>query len=118
MAPSSTSINVPISYEALDLTHIKISHHPLGAPAATSVVIITLNRPEKHNAFTPQMADSLTRALQMFHVDPRVKVVVLTGAGKMFCAGSDLDIGFGDGKGKAADFRDMYVNQFLGDSGG
>lgn len=107
MAPA-TSIEVPRSYEACDLTHIKISHHPLRAPTATPVVIVTLNRPEKHNAFTPQMADSLTKAFQMFHVDPRVKVVVLTGAGRMFCAGSDLDIGFGDGGGRAVDFRDMY----------
>lgn len=103
----STSIHIPTSYEALDLTHIKFSHHPQGAPSATPVVTITLNRPEKHNSFTPQMADSLTRAFQMFHVDPRVKVAVLTGAGRMFCAGSDLDIGFGDGGGRAVDFRDM-----------
>lgn len=104
-----TSIDIPTSYDALELTHIKISHHPQGAPTATPVVIVTLNRPEKHNAFTPQMADSLARAYQMFHVDPRVKVVVLNGAGRMFCAGSDLDIGFGDGGGRAVDFRDMYV---------
>ena len=112
MAPTLTSINIPNSYESLELTHVKISHHPRNAEAATPVVIVTLNRPEKHNAFTPQMADSLTRAYQMFHVDHRVKVVVLTGAGKMFCAGSDLDVGFGDGQGKAVDFRDMYVYSY------
>lgn len=106
MAPSS-SIDIPTSYEALELTHIKVSHNPQGAPTATPVVTITLNRPEKYNAFTPQMADSLARVYQMFHVDPRVKVVVLTGTGRMFCAGSDLDIGFGDGGGRAVDFRDM-----------
>ncbi|KAJ6121201.1 Enoyl-CoA hydratase AKT3-1 [Penicillium sp. IBT 18751x] len=107
MPPNSTSIDVPSSYEALELTHIQISHCPLGAPAATPVVIVTLNRPEKHNAFTPQMADSLTLAFKMFHVDPRVKTIVLTGAGKMFCAGMDLDIGFGNNQGRAADFRDI-----------
>ncbi|KAJ5259596.1 Enoyl-CoA hydratase AKT3-1 [Penicillium angulare] len=104
---TSASIDLPASYESLNLTHIKISHHPTGTQAVTPVVIITLNRPEKHNAFTPQMADSLTTAYKMIHIDPRVKVVVLTGAGKMFCAGSDLDVGFGDGKGKAGDFRDI-----------
>lgn len=107
MPPTSTSIDVPTSYEALELTHIQTSHHPFGAPAATPVVIVTLNRPEKHNAFTPQMADSLTLAFRMFHADPRVRTIVLTGAGKMFCAGMDLDIGFGDSQGRAADFRDM-----------
>ncbi|OKO97851.1 hypothetical protein PENSUB_9777 [Penicillium subrubescens] len=107
MPLTSAAIDIPTSYETLDLTHIKISHHPPGSPSATPVVVITLNRPEKHNAFTPDMADSLTQAYQMFHIDPRVKVVVLTGAGKMFCAGMDLDIGFGDGEGRAGDFRDM-----------
>ncbi|KAJ5991710.1 Enoyl-CoA hydratase AKT3-1 [Penicillium sp. IBT 35674x] len=102
-----TSIDVPTSYETFNLTHIQISHHPSGASEATPVVIFTLNRPEKHNAFTPQMADSLTQAYKMVHVDPRVKVVVLTGAGRMFCAGSDLDIGFGNGQGRAVDFRDI-----------
>ena len=109
MPLTSAAIDIPTSYETLDLTHIKISHHPVGAPSATPVVSITLNRPEKHNAFTPEMADSLTQAYQMFHIDPRVKVVVLTGTGRMFCAGMDLDIGFGDGKGRAVDFRDMSV---------
>ncbi|KAJ5786940.1 Enoyl-CoA hydratase AKT3-1 [Penicillium pulvis] len=102
-----TSIDIPTSYETFNLTHLRISHYPSGAPEATPVVIFTLDRPEKHNAFTPQMADSLTQAYKLVHVDPRVKVVVLTGAGRMFCAGSDLDIGFGNGQGRAVDFRDI-----------
>lgn len=108
--PTAT-IDLPVSYEALELTHIKLSHYPHGTPAVTPVVLITLNRPEKNNAFTPQMANSLTQAFNLFHVDPRVKTVVLTGAGRMFCAGSDLEIGFGAGGGRAADFRDMYAIQ-------
>ncbi|CAI7638698.1 unnamed protein product [Penicillium manginii] len=104
--PTAT-IDLPASYEALELTHIKLSHYPVGAPAVTPVVLISLNRPEKNNAFTPQMADSLTQVFNLFHIDRRVKAVVLTGAGRMFCAGSDLEIGFGDGGGRAADFRDI-----------
>lgn len=104
---SRTPIDIPESYESLDLTHIKITHHPLKTPTATPIVLITLNRPEKNNAFTPQMANSLDLAYRMFHLDSRVKVVVLTGAGRMFCAGSDLEIGFGNGEGRAGDFRDM-----------
>lgn len=107
---TGSTIDLPLSYEALQLTHIKLSHHPIGTSTVTPVIILTLNRPEKNNAFTPQMAESLTQAFHLFHVDPRVKAIVLTGAGKMFCAGSDLDIGFGDGGGRAVDFRDMYVS--------
>ncbi|KAF9887244.1 hypothetical protein FE257_010372 [Aspergillus nanangensis] len=53
------------------------------------------------------MASSLEQAFQMLHSDERVKVVVLTGTGRMFCAGSDLDVGFGDGKEHPNDFRDI-----------
>jgi enoyl-CoA hydratase/carnithine racemase len=105
---SQTPIQIPESYESLELPHIKITRHPLNSPTATPIVLVTLNRPEKNNAFTPQMANSLEFAYRTFHVDPRVKVVVLTGAGRMFCAGSDLEIGFGNGEGRAGDFRDMY----------
>ncbi|KAL5357079.1 enoyl-CoA hydratase/isomerase family protein [Aspergillus floccosus] len=107
MYPTKPTIKLPASYEALQLTQIQLSHHPHGANFVTPVVIITLNRPEKHNAFTPDMARSLEEAFRMFHLDDRVKVVVLTGAGKMFCAGSDLDVGFGDGSGDPADYRDI-----------
>ncbi|KAJ6043054.1 Enoyl-CoA hydratase AKT3-1 [Penicillium canescens] len=106
MAPPAAFIEIPDSYESLDLTHVKVSHYPLGSPTATPVVIVTLNRPEKNNAFTPHMADSLELAFQTFHLDQRVKAIVLTGAGRMFCAGSDLGIGFSN-EGRAVDFRDI-----------
>lgn len=106
MAPPAAFIEIPNSYESLDLTHVKVSHYPLGSPTATPVVVVTLNRPEKNNAFTPHMADSLELVFQTFHLDPRVKAIVLTGAGRMFCAGSDLEIGFSN-EGRAVDFRDM-----------
>jgi len=41
-----------------------------------------------------------------FDVDERVKVIVLTGAGKTFCAGADLDIGFSSNRERPADHRD------------
>ncbi|KAJ5490732.1 Enoyl-CoA hydratase AKT3-1 [Penicillium diatomitis] len=109
MPTSSCSIEIPESYETLNFPDVKISHHPGGTSTATPVVILTLNRPEKYNAFTSEMANSLTEAYNIFNVDSRVKMVVLTGAGRMFCAGSDLDVGFGDGQGSAVEFRDMSV---------
>lgn len=54
------------------------------------VATLTLNRPEKHNAMSAQMLAELTRAASDLGADDGVRVVVLTGAGKSFCAGGDL----------------------------
>ncbi|WP_299736213.1 crotonase/enoyl-CoA hydratase family protein [uncultured Roseobacter sp.] len=57
---------------------------------ARGVATLTLNRPEKHNAMSAQMLADLTQAAADLGADPAVRVVVLTGAGKSFCAGGDL----------------------------
>ncbi|KAI9931434.1 hypothetical protein MW887_010009 [Aspergillus wentii] len=67
------SISLPSSYETLDTTHIKVLHHPAGSPTVTPVVVVTLNRPEKQNAYTEQMGSSLQHVFQLFDVDSRVK---------------------------------------------
>jgi 2-(1,2-epoxy-1,2-dihydrophenyl)acetyl-CoA isomerase len=54
------------------------------------VVLLTLNRPEKLNAWTPTMSRELTRAIQEADADPTVGAVVVTGAGRGFCAGADM----------------------------
>nr|WP_255596670.1 crotonase/enoyl-CoA hydratase family protein [Cognatishimia sp. MH4019] len=54
------------------------------------VALLTLNRPEKHNAMSGQMIGELTEAAAVLGADKAVRVVVLTGAGKSFCAGGDL----------------------------
>ena len=51
---------------------------------------ITLNRPERTNAFTFEMIDAWTAALQQCRTDDAVKVVLLTGAGNAFCSGGDI----------------------------
>ncbi|GLA23098.1 hypothetical protein AnigIFM63326_006726 [Aspergillus niger] len=104
------SISLPPSYESHPTSHIKLSHHPPNTPSPTPVIIITLNRPEKRNAFTSTMAQELEWAFTTLDRDPRVKVIVLTGSGDTFCAGADLEIGFSVGeKGKKlnlGDYRD------------
>jgi len=58
------------------------------------IATITLNRPEKMNAFTPQMRDDLIKAFDATDADDAVRVVIVTGAGpKAFCAGADLSAG-------------------------
>lgn len=55
------------------------------------VRIVTLNRPEKLNAVTPEMAERLIAAVNEFNTDDDARCIVLTGAGeKAFCAGSDI----------------------------
>lgn len=51
---------------------------------------MTLNRPDKLNAWTPQMADDLRRAIGQAGSDPDCRVIVITGAGRSFCAGADM----------------------------
>ncbi|MGD1884322.1 MAG: crotonase/enoyl-CoA hydratase family protein [Paracoccaceae bacterium] len=54
------------------------------------VATLMLNRPDKHNAMSAQMLAELTKAAWLLGADKAVRVVVLTGAGKSFCAGGDL----------------------------
>jgi enoyl-CoA hydratase/carnithine racemase len=54
------------------------------------VAIITLNRPEKMNAWIDEMGEGLSRILSECNDNDDVRVVVITGAGKAFCAGADL----------------------------
>ncbi|HYC49252.1 MAG TPA: enoyl-CoA hydratase-related protein [Burkholderiales bacterium] len=54
------------------------------------VATITLNRPEKYNAFTKDMIIRWGTLLEQCESDPKIRVVVLTGAGKAFCSGGDI----------------------------
>jgi 2-(1,2-epoxy-1,2-dihydrophenyl)acetyl-CoA isomerase len=57
---------------------------------ADNIATITLNRPERMNAFTPKMIDEWYAALLDAHTDPETRVVIVTGAGRGFCAGADV----------------------------
>ncbi|MFT6025157.1 MAG: methylglutaconyl-CoA hydratase [Ascidiaceihabitans sp.] len=57
---------------------------------ARGVATLTMNRAEKHNALSAQMLADLTQVAHDLGVDDGVRVVVLTGAGRSFCAGGDL----------------------------
>ena len=54
------------------------------------VALVTMNRPEKLNAWTPRMSEEQADALAAAHADDRVGAIVMTGAGRGFCAGADM----------------------------
>ncbi|HEX7610658.1 MAG TPA: crotonase/enoyl-CoA hydratase family protein [Solirubrobacteraceae bacterium] len=61
---------------------------------ADALATITLNRPERLNTIVPPMPEELEEAMRRATADPAVKVVVLRGAGRAFCAGFDFGDGF------------------------
>lgn len=54
------------------------------------VMVVTMNRPERRNALSPEMMRGMSRAWDEANADPDVRAVILTGAGGAFCAGADL----------------------------
>jgi enoyl-CoA hydratase/carnithine racemase len=60
---------------------------------ADHVLTITLDRPERLNAFTPTMLRELIEAFDLADSDDDVRAVIVTGAGRAFCAGADLERG-------------------------
>ena len=64
---------------------------PLRLALAGGVLTLTLDRPEKRNALSSGLVEALHAALERADLDTEVRVLVLRGAGKDFCAGADLD---------------------------
>ncbi|MFN3592675.1 MAG: enoyl-CoA hydratase-related protein, partial [Thermaurantiacus sp.] len=60
---------------------------------ADGVATITLNRPDKLNAFTGRMMHELIAAFDVTDADDDVRAVIVTGEGRAFCAGADLSEG-------------------------
>src|SRR5690606_2075306 len=67
------------------------------------VAEVTLNRPEKLNAWTLKMGAEVEHALRTADADPAVRVIIVTGAGKGYCAGADMDMLVSFQKGGAGD---------------
>jgi enoyl-CoA hydratase/carnithine racemase len=80
---------------------------------ADRVLTITLDRPDRLNAFTPTMQRELIQALDASDADDEVRVVVVTGAGRGFCAGADLG-----GGGDTFDWRERETDAAVPRDGG
>ncbi|MBA4739936.1 MAG: enoyl-CoA hydratase/isomerase family protein [Burkholderiales bacterium] len=68
-----------------------MSFEQLSFQVTNGISTITLNQPESLNSFTTQMLSELTEALSKAENDPQVRVIVLTGSGRAFCAGQNLN---------------------------
>ena len=79
--------------------------------AADGIAVITLNRPERMNAISGPMLAKLSQDLLKANADPKVRVVILTGAGRAFCVGLDLvDATQGSGIGSTSQAQAVSVN--------
>ena len=58
--------------------------------AGNGVRVVTLNRPQRLNAITPELLEDFIAGLQAADRDPGIRAIVLTGTGRAFCAGDDL----------------------------
>jgi enoyl-CoA hydratase/carnithine racemase len=72
----------------------RTSYETLLVEVDRGVALVTLNRPTRLNALDRQMTGDLFAALRAFEADDSVRAVVVTGAGRAFCAGADLEDGF------------------------
>lgn len=59
-----------------------------------AVALLTLNRPEAMNSYNMALHDAMVEAIKRADADPSVRVIVVTGAGRAFCAGADISEGF------------------------
>jgi enoyl-CoA hydratase/carnithine racemase len=80
---------------------------------ADSVLTITMNRPDRLNAWTPTMLTELLEAFDLSDADDDVRAVIVTGAGRGFCAGADLEAG-----GSTFDYRERGVQDDVPRDGG
>ncbi len=73
------------------------------------IALITLNRPEQLNAYTPDLAVDLKKAFARAANDPEVRLIILTGAGRGFCAGMDMKVLADQASGKLPDGPDKRL---------
>src|SRR5215831_6864019 len=91
------------------------SHEQILYDVADGVATVTLNRPDKLNAWTAQMEKEVQAAMAQAEADDGVRVIVLTGAGRGFCAGADLqDLGKVAGASSPAELERILKDRFVG----
>ena len=90
-----------------------MTYEQITAETADGVLTITLNRPDRLNAWTPVMGKELIAAFDAADADDDVRAIVITGAGRGFCAGADLQAG-----GSTFDWRERQSGDAIPRDGG
>ena len=72
-----------------------MSYDTIRSSTIGAITTITLDRPDQLNAWTPHMAEELADAIGRANDDPAVGAIIMTGAGRGFCAGADMNAVFG-----------------------
>jgi enoyl-CoA hydratase len=88
-----------------------MSHQDLIYSVNERIATITLNRPDRMNALSPELEDELHRAFDQADADRGVKVIVLTGSGNAFCAG--MNMGASESKRGKADPTGKTTAEFI-----
>jgi len=90
-----------------------VSYEQITADTADGVLTLTLNRPDRLNAWTPRMGQELMAAFDAADADDAVRAIIVTGAGRGFCAGADLQ-----GGGSTFDWRERQSGDAIPRDGG
>ena len=88
-------------------------YEQITAENADGVLTVTLNRPDRLNAWTPTMGQELMAAFDAADADDDVRAIIVTGAGRGFCAGADLQ-----GGGSTFDWRERQSGDEIPRDGG
>src|SRR3954464_4255475 len=103
-----------------EMTGTQVGYEQILVERDGPVAIATLNRPDRMNAWTWQMSTELTHFFNQCDLDDDIRAIVVTGSGRAFCAGADLDQGgggdtfAGDGLGNRRELGERYPGPMKG----
>jgi enoyl-CoA hydratase/carnithine racemase len=92
LTPTSAVVDGEITWQSETAAQVR-SHMQITTDLTDRVLTITLNRPDRLNAWTQTMFGELMDAFDRADADDEVRAVIVTGAGRAFCAGADLERG-------------------------
>src|SRR5258707_13234664 len=95
LARKEAQLKAHIGNDALSLDNehreIAVSYQHILYEVSEKIATITLHRPDRMNAWTPIMERDVRHAMEAAVADDNVRVIVLTGSGRAFCAGADME---------------------------